>query len=176
MNITFSIEEFTLDNGYSQENLAIIHKYFGDRTIVEISVIPILLNGSFGGFDLSDEAKRSIITKMPVELLPRFFMYGYDATLKFRTNPVVIDTIQKIGLKKASGMNCSLYFAGIPANYTDCVSIDDYDGIESVIFNLNNAIKNLVLDDTISSDEKMSRLKEYAFISIVFKKFVVYFQ
>jgi hypothetical protein len=199
-NITFCIDDFIPFEegqdyrGYISKDIAIIRKYFGDRTTVEIPVIPIALNGKYGGFGLSGEVRELLATKMHQEQAqaqaqvqaqaqehsPDSYsqpededmyrdLYNYD-DLQFRINPILIDTIREIGFKKASDWACSLYFAGIPANYIDCIHIDEYDGAESIKFDTISAVRNLVTNDTLSFDELQSKLTELAFISMVFYK------
>jgi hypothetical protein len=176
-NITFSIEDFVsyederlkefppkLNSkgyrlrGYSPKEMAIVHKYFNGRTTVDIPVIPIALNGGYGGFGLSEEAEATLIDKMGQENFVDAkgqcsdVMASYGS-VNVRTNPVLIETILELGFEKASNDCCSLYFSGIPANHTDCVEISEYDGAESVKFNYDKAVQKLVIDETISSDE-----------------------
>ncbi len=177
-SITFSIDEFCHSNSYNQESIAIIHKYFGNRTTIEIPVIPIVLNYECGGFTLSEEAEALLANKLQQAQITKYKIDcgSYPSSIEFRTSQVLIDTIKKIGLKKSSTKFSCLYFANIPVKYIDCVYYEHYEGgCEKVKFNPDKAIRKLVLDETLSFEELKTRLTEIAFISIIFDKIPKYY-
>ncbi len=176
-SITFSIEDFRPYNntrdeygylpmhpGYKPDDLEIIREYFGTRSTVTIPVIPVAVNGGFGGYTLSDEALRIIAAKK----LRRF--EDVSSRKLSRTDPDVIETIRMIGSERASGMCSSIELEGFPANYTECLSLSDYDGIDMVRFDTNQFVKKLLVDKSISDKELREKLIELSFISIVFDK------
>lgn len=148
------------------KDMKIIEKYFGDTTEKEISTMTIVLNNyEFSRFNLSEEANALLASKSHV-----YDEYDRNIDLvQMRTNTTLIDTIKEIGLTRASGDNCSLYFATIPAKYIEYVKIREFDDdSEYVIFDYDEAVLKNITDDTISSDEMRSRLIEIAFIRLSF--------
>jgi hypothetical protein len=89
-----------------------------------------------------------------------------------RFDTVLTDSIREIGLKAASGDGASLYFQNIPKNHTNGICIDEYDGTESVRFDCGVGLQRIILDNTITPDEKLSQMTELCFINInkVFRK------
>ncbi len=181
-SITFSIDEFNNSNsyynGYTQESIAIVHKYFGDKTIVDIPVIPIVLNYECSSFTLSEEAEALLANKLQQAQITKYKIDRgrYPNSIEFRTSQVLIDTIKKIGLIKSSTKFSCLYFANIPVKYIDCVYYTHYEGgYEEVKYNPDIAIRKLILDETLSFDELKTCLTEIAFISIIFNKIPKYY-
>ena len=82
----------------------------------------IVLNGCYGGFNVSDEAMK----KLGYDELDYDFMHSDD----FRTDPRLVELVKEDS-KFASGPYSELYVATIPENATDW-RIEDYDGVETL--------------------------------------------
>lgn len=147
---------------YSEKEKQIISEYFGDKAEISVRVIPFVLNVAFGGFGLSEEAKKK---------LGDHYCYEKKDLPDFRMSAPLIDMIDEIGLEKArKEFTCILSLDGIPAQYSDCVIINEYDGAESVELDLAKEIQNLATDPTLGVDEMRARLTEIAFFNIVFSQ------
>lgn len=82
----------------------------------------IVINAKFGGFSINNEIAKK---------------YGFDKYDESRTNPKLIELIE-------SGVNCDgecalLVVEEIPDDATDYI-IEDYDGVESIIYVINGKI------------------------------------
>jgi hypothetical protein len=99
----------------------------------------VAYNNCFGGFTISEEALRNIAELKGVSLKGMKYdysmFYNRETNESFgdleRTDKELIQTIEDIGSKRASGMCSCLAIAEIPdgAEY----EIDEYDGNESVL-------------------------------------------
>ena len=82
----------------------------------------IVINDSYGGFDLSEEAQKRYLELggVPPELT--WYWFNID-----RTHPALIQTVEELGMK-AAGDYCNLIIEEIPAGtkYT----LREYDGAE----------------------------------------------
>lgn len=83
----------------------------------------VAINRCFGGFGLSEEAYKYLGLKWDG------FGYAYR-DYEMRTDPALIECIEKLGSEKASGLLSHVEVVEIP----DDVDwyIDDYDGMETV--------------------------------------------
>ena len=86
----------------------------------------ILYNSCYGGFGLSDVAMT--MYKQKAGLNPEEHTYAWDLD---RADPVLIDTVEELGLKLSSGRHSKLAIAEIPSGVK--YRIDEYDGYESVM-------------------------------------------
>ena len=195
--IIFSLESiYEYMNDFDDlNNRKFIIRLFAKRTSFEIHMIPMVIKNSNGVFSLSKEAIDYITDKHPkffeetgVSIEPRpiqtytdqdlangvndFRVYGRD---DFRFHHALIDTISKLGLERASSTDCPLSIVKIPANYTDYIKIfQNYKGREWVEFDYDSAVQNIILEST-SSDEKLIRFEEIAFVKIILPLFYDHF-
>ena len=90
----------------------------------------ILLNRSYGGFNLSDEAKR-LYKEATKDVSRGKHWYINDDVA--RDDPILIGIVDDIGLNRAGGNFCRLEFVEIPDDVpADGWMIQDYDGMEWV--------------------------------------------
>lgn len=85
----------------------------------------IVFNACYGGFGLSDEAFEMFCERTGLKDI-----HQLDIEWHHRTNPVLIDIIEQLGIRRASGPAALLLVAEIPDDYG--YSIEDYDGVESI--------------------------------------------
>lgn len=85
----------------------------------------IVFNACYGGFGLSDEAFEMFRERTGLK-----DTHQLDIEWHHRTNPVLIDIIEQLGSRRASGPAALLLVAEIPDDYG--YSIEDYDGVESI--------------------------------------------
>jgi hypothetical protein len=84
----------------------------------------VVINGCYGGFGLSDEAKEWINENGGMDT-----KYDYEAPDKYRSNAVLVKCVETLG-EKANGSFAELKIVEVP-DYIDWV-INEYDGLESV--------------------------------------------
>jgi hypothetical protein len=120
--------------------------------------IQVVINTKFGGFNLSDAVIKECVkrgmkltTFTPVgdyvDPDADFVDWGDDNrnlyrsqytccrgsnTNAFRTNPILISAIRKLGIELSSGRHCELKIVTIPFKGTEGWHIDEYDGSESI--------------------------------------------
>tara|TARA_Y100000310_G_C20497060_1_gene722083 strand:- start:291 stop:569 length:279 start_codon:yes stop_codon:yes gene_type:complete len=82
----------------------------------------IVLNKCYGGFSLSAKAVEKL-TELGLDM-----SNPYDID---RTDQRLVDVVQKLGTKEASGRHAQLHIIVIPSYVTEW-DIDEYDGIETV--------------------------------------------
>lgn len=94
-----------------------------------------------------------------------------------RTDPLLIQIANEIGLKKMSNFYSKFEIVGIPSKFVDFIKIDQYDGCENVELNFEEYIQNLLLDDSLPLDKMKSLMLEISFISIrlIFKKMMKFY-
>lgn len=83
----------------------------------------IVINRSYGGFGLSDEAKKLLNEKLTEEEIEELCWYSN------RDNPVLVDIVESPGVD-ADGISSCLEIVEIPDEY-DWI-IEEYDGCESI--------------------------------------------
>jgi len=117
----------------------------------------VVINNCFGGFNMSDEAIEECIKRGMkltewengyykdrsadfvdwsthpdrTTLFKNRYSICNDNRKEFRTNPIVIAVVKKLG-KKANGPCAKLKVIDIPFDSTDGWEIDEYDGNESI--------------------------------------------
>jgi hypothetical protein len=85
----------------------------------------VVINESFGGFGLSDDAKSRL------KELGQEYAEEYDYEWKIpRHDPILIQVVEELGTDKASGSHCRLRIAKIPCR---TYRIEEYDGRERII-------------------------------------------
>lgn len=114
----------------------------------------ILINGSYGGFSLSEEAIR--IYKERMGKLPGTYDSG------FRTDPLLIDIVKKLG-------SCdSLVVETIKPGYEEFYTVEEYDGAESIRYNEQaynlhqqlQTVKEIARNSSMSAEERLARILE----------------
>lgn len=80
----------------------------------------VVINGCYGGYSLSDEALAYLG-------IPGGSRYAYDDD---RTNPKLVECVEKLGEAASHGLGSSLYVVEVPDDVE--WTITDYDGIEQV--------------------------------------------
>jgi len=133
--------------------------------------IEVLYNGCYGGWEISNEAYELYNLKM-LEKDPTYQPYVkkgdyyYQETYKEieRNDPILLQIFHEIGIK----MNVKyskICVETFPKKYEKYYWISEYDGLESVVINkvayeydtLKSTLKEILVDDTISSDDKISK-------------------
>lgn len=80
----------------------------------------VVINGCYGGYSLSDEALAYLG-------IPGGSRYAYDDD---RTNPKLVECVEKLGEAASHGLGSSLYVVEVPDDVEWIIT--DYDGIEQV--------------------------------------------
>lgn len=80
----------------------------------------VVINGCYGGFSLSDEALAYLG-------IPGGSRYAYEDD---RTNPKLVECVEKLGEAASHGLGSSLYVVEVPDDVKWIIT--DYDGIEQV--------------------------------------------
>ena len=125
-------------------------------------MIPILINNSYGGFGLSEEAielynkKKSALDPTNVKHEKYF---GYT---RQRIDPILIEVFHELGDRineKYSKIECEQ----IPKKYANYYHIQDYDGkewfdIEYELYVIDQ-IQSILNDIFLSSDEKIEKIQ-----------------
>lgn len=130
--------------------------------------IELLYNGCYGGWGISDEAYELYNLKM-LEKDPTFqpFIIKNKHLLDLdieRHDPILVQIYHEIG-EKMNDKYCKIKVKKIPKKYENYYSIDEYDGLETVRINileyefdtLKSTLKEILIDDKISSDDKISK-------------------
>jgi hypothetical protein len=95
----------------------------------------ILYNKSYGGFGFSDEFFRhldELYKYLGVRELTSREKTDFQADMSNRTNSMVFDIIDSIGLEKASGLSCELTFKEIHED--EIYEIEESNGKEELKF------------------------------------------
>jgi hypothetical protein len=124
------------------------------------TLIPILINKSYGVFSFSDEALNEYYKRM----FNNNNNYKLETNIheKLRYNPVLIEIVKKLG-DKASGPNSKLIIEYIYKEFENYVKINNVNGKESLEilycdYQLNNISK--ILNDKISSELKINKIRK----------------
>ena len=80
----------------------------------------VVINGCYGGYSLSDEALAYLG-------IPGGSRYAYDDD---RTNPKLVECVEKLGEAASYGLGSSLYVVEVPDDVK--WTITEYDGVEQV--------------------------------------------
>ena len=96
----------------------------------------VILNGCYGGFDPSDEAKELFHKRTGID---KKLFWRYE---DHRADPILVDIVKELG-DRANQRHSKLYIVEIPDEYDYWV--EDYDGIE----NLHKTVREDVLRELI---------------------------
>lgn len=80
----------------------------------------VVINGCYGWYSLSDEALAYLG-------IPGGSRYAYDDD---RTNPKLVECVEKLGEAASHGLGSSLYVVEVPDDVKWIIT--DYDGVEQV--------------------------------------------
>lgn len=109
----------------------------------------VVINKCFGGFSLSEAAAKACIeagmtcstdwdakADFRIDESPKYGMSRYYAPRHddkaFRTHPIVVEVIERLGAEICSGSCAQLAIVDIPFSGTDGWHIDEYDGQERI--------------------------------------------
>lgn len=93
----------------------------------------IVINKCYGGFNISAEALDYIGVPYKREhsfVYPKGEWYKWLGSFKCRTNPKLIEFIEKFGSERASGQCSKLKIVEVPCGIN--FRIDEYDGMEDI--------------------------------------------
>ena len=92
-------------------------------------MIKVVYNACYGGFDLSDEAKKELAFLKQVAVEDLNIRWGWEDNYIPRHDPDLIAVVERLGAHAASGSYANLQIEVIEG---DRYYINDYDGNESV--------------------------------------------
>lgn len=95
----------------------------------------VVYNVDFGGFSLSPDAVEYIRSKDSKAIKE----YDDDGRDIERTNPYLIEYIERFGAESANGRHADLKVVNLPDNCTD-YRIDEYDGLETIYYVVDGKI------------------------------------
>jgi hypothetical protein len=131
----------------------------------EENTAEILLNGAYGGFDISKEAVAKYNEKLK-EINPEhrdlragdYRLHAYE----HRMNPILINIVKELG-DKANGKFCKIYIETFNSELKNYIRIHEYDGQESIYADIslyrNDKIKEII-NSEISDSDKIIKIKE----------------
>ena len=117
----------------------------------------VIINACYGGFGLSDEALHEYEKRTGTTLDYEFATFGCP-----RWDPVWVQIVRDLG-KKASGPCAKLTVIDLDPNFACGYHIDEYDGMERLVFDKNRFVMNklkMILKQELSSDEKIKHITE----------------
>jgi hypothetical protein len=117
--------------------------------IVNDEYIEVLYNSSYGGFSLSNKAKK--IYNKP--------LYGYES----RFDPDLIKIYKELG-SEINGKFSDINAEKIPKKYQNYIIINEYDGMENITINYDkyklDKTESIINNDIINDETKIKLLKQ----------------
>ena len=111
--------------------------------------IEVLYNDAYGGYGLSDKAKKMFEERKTNE--------DFEDD---RDTPLILQIFYELGVE-FSGKFCQVMSKKIPKKYKGFYNITDYDGKEEVEIDYHHyELISTLLDDTMTDSEKINKLKE----------------
>ena len=114
--------------------------------------IEIMINNSYGGFALSDEAKR-LYAERGGECQDFYAISRHD--------PVMVPIAKELGPTRASRSFGAIRVVTIPARFVEHYAILEYDGLESVELQYNSCrvetAKAVLKDESLTPAERVAR-------------------
>lgn len=178
--VTLSLSNF--ENKISQNESKTVNEIFKDKETVVIETGDIALNSCYGGFSISDELSMNLDIRTSGKWNLRYDeIYGLkqhdldevdysNFIVKSRSDPILIEEIKNIGLKRSSGeYGTSIYLRKVPLALLSFIVLSEYDGSERAEYDCQDAMRMLINDDTIDKNDLRQRLIELDFLGIVFK-------
>ena len=116
------------------------------------ATVEIMVNRSYGGFMLSDEAKA---------LYKQRGGQCTDMDKIARDDPLMVSIVRELGHRRASGYLGYVCLMPIPAQYARHFAMHEYDGLESIVIKYNSyrvaQAKAALQDETLSPEERIAR-------------------
>jgi hypothetical protein len=137
-------EAFVLDRGCWERGCVAYDERDGDgvtisATLVKGENVKVVINRDFGGFGLSDEAIRMYLTRtnqvweeevrQPSGMTKANDKLFWDGDIN-RSDPILVEIVETLKPKKASGQYASLKVVEIPGDVV--WEIKEYDGMEHI--------------------------------------------
>ena len=124
-------------------------------------MIKILYNDCYGGFNLSVEFMAEYERRTGKKVGEhRYLGTGSDS---IRIDPVAVAIYEERGNEWCSGLRASLEIRQIPATFAKYWEIEEYDGNEHVVVNVEGALAD-VLETYIQTGDHASMLVQYRHI------------
>ena len=114
--------------------------------------IEVLYNDAYGGYGLSDKAKKMFEERKTIENVQ-------DAEY-YRDTPLILQIFHELG-EEFSGKCCKVKSKKIKKKYKDFYKFSEYDGKEEVYIDYYKyELVSTLLHDTMTDSEKINKLKE----------------
>ena len=127
----------------------------------ELDSIPVLLNGAYGGFCLSETAKAKVQLLFDKKNKGEFNEYG---SKNQRHDTDLLSVVFKLGLTKSSARYCELYIKYIPTEFINSYNITEYDGAETLKLDytkyLMTKLDSIMENEKLTSDEKIEEVNK----------------
>ena len=112
-------------------------------------LIEVLYNSTYGGYDLSDKAKKLFEERKTNE------DSEYD-----RDTPLMLQIFHELG-DEFDGSYCKVKIKKIPKKYKNFYEITDYDGREDVVIDeYQHDFESILRNESMTDSEKIIKLKE----------------
>ena len=122
------------------------------------AMIKILYNDCYGGFNFSNEFTAEYEERTSKKIGEhRYIGSGSDS---IRIDPVAIAIFEERGREWCSGLRASLEIRQIPATFAKYWEIEEYDGNEYVVVNVDGALAD-VLETYIQTGDHVAMLNQY---------------
>lgn len=124
--------------------------------------IPVLINSSYGSFELSNFGINEYNRRMLI--IDKDYKIKKDIDESYRYDPLLIEIVKELG-ENANSKYSKLKIVYIYKELRDYVEITEYDGKEEIDYNINyyllKKIKDIVMSkDNLSNDEIVSNIKD----------------
>ena len=130
-------------------------------TMAASTMIKVLYNDCYGGFNLSD-AFMAEYEKRTGKAIDKIQYYGASPK-SIRIDPVAIAIFEEHGSEWCSGLHSHIEARKIPAALVDYWEIEEYDGNEHVRVNIAYALAD-VLETYIQTGDHATMLAQYRHI------------
>lgn len=128
-----------------------------------MSTSKVLYNNCYGGFNLSDAFVEEYTRRTGREPSAEdMFRTGQHS---IRMDPVAIAIYEEKGSEWCSGLLSSIRVREIPTTFASYWSIDEYDGDERVVVNVEGALAD-VLETYIQTGDQAAMLTQYRNIKV----------
>jgi hypothetical protein len=117
----------------------------------------MLINTCYGGFTFSKMACDMYAEKTHLTI----DMHCVDLMTEIRYDPIMIDIVKTIG-NEANGKYTSITIINVYEDLKDYITVDEYDGMESISYDVDKYIKDTITKiaySTKSSDDKIEEIK-----------------
>ena len=124
--------------------------------------IRVLYNSGYGGFSFSQEALDEInkrLSEQGRENLRSVYSEDYP-----RYEPIYLEVYDLLGPSRFNGTHANIKTELVEEKYKEFISIDEYDGHETVQVNLDNCllsqIRQVIKSNGLSDSEKLEKIKK----------------